>query len=149
MPYPHEVNLKNMKTVNWRSLGYKEPPDDLTEFWEAVESLPDLIGKKDFKSIIKKLYKKDGTPDFADWKDLGTKLKKSKTEKGDQEAFQEWHTAMKIIRERVPQQIHMNRRKKERDDRKSRIKQEKVDRKARREADGYPTVATSAIEGDL
>ena len=137
MPHPHEIKLTDPKgVIHWRSLGYgyREVPDDLTEFWEAVDSLPD-IGGKDYRKIIRKLFNKDGTPDFDSYEKLTLKLEK-KGAKKDEEAFQEWHSTMKVIRVQVAHQIHMNRLKKERDDRKKRIKQDKekrrVDRKEAR-----------------
>ena len=124
MAHPHEVKLTDPKgVIHWRSLGYgyREVPSDLTEFWEAVDTLSDNIGGKDYKKIIKKLFKQNGEPDFDSYEKLTLKLEK-KGDKKDDEAFQEWHTTMKVIRIQVAQQIHMNRLRKDRDERKQEIK---------------------------
>ena len=149
MAHPHEVKLTDPKgVIHWRSLGYgyREVPDDLGEFWEAVESLPAIDGK-DYRKIIKKLFKQNGEPDFDSYEKLTLKLEK-KGDKKDEEAFQEWHTTMKVIRVQVAQQIHMNRLKGARDERKQQIKtrkeQARIERESRRSA--AELVALAAIE---
>lgn len=133
MAHPHETNIKDKRIARWRMIGLDEAPDDLTEFWEAVESLPDVIAGKKYKKIIEKLFKKNGTPTFDSYEKLTNKLEK-RGAKRNQEAFQEWHDTMGVIRRQVSHQMHMNRLRKARDERKQRIKEDKERRKAEREA---------------
>lgn len=119
MTHPHKTKLTDKHILRIHSMEFTESP--LGEFWEAVESLPDNLDGKNYKKIIKKLFNKDGESKFVDYDDLVKVLEKQGEHK-DQEAFQEWHDTMGIIRRKVSHQIHMNRLRKDRDDRKQEIK---------------------------
>lgn len=130
MAHPHKSKIKDH--LRWRFLDYDGPVEDLTEFWKEVEELPDDIDGKDYKKIIKKLFRKNGDPDFDSYEKLTAKLGK-KGKKKDQEAFQEWHTTMRFINKQMTRRIHIRRLKRERDERIERIKEDKEQRRADRE----------------
>lgn len=126
MAHPHQIKLTDKKSLRWNLLAFNSDP--LPEFWETIETLPDVIDGKDYKEIIKILFKRDGMPNFTDYDELATKLGKKLTKKEKQEAFQIWHNAMRIIRVRVSNQIRVNRLKRSRDERKERIRRDKEER---------------------
>jgi len=90
----------------------------LDEFWDAVETLPDDIDGRDYKKIIKAIYKADGEPDFEDLEKLRVKIAR----KTEHETLQIWVDAQRIIRRNLRAKMRTMRKRKEINERKRQIK---------------------------
>lgn len=86
----------------------------MEEFWAVIDTLPDEGNKKKHKENIRKYFKKDGTP----------KVKALSLE--TQEDHQSAHDTEIFISNYVSREIHLNRLRNRKKDRKKFIKEKKL-----------------------
>ena len=136
MAYPYDTTLEDVLPRGMAA----------NEFWIGLEYLPDDVDGKDFKKIIKKIFKKNGQANFDSWEKLTEKLEKHGDNK-DHRAFQEWVDAMNIIKTMNAREYTRVRKEQiltKQAERKEQRNQIKSEREARRSA--AELVALAAIE---
>ena len=84
MSFPHQTDLQKLL-----------PGVPLDKAWEIIENLPDDIRGKDFKTIIKAIFDKDGKTKIKDMQDIKNKLSKTT----DNDALFEWIEATVVLKQ--------------------------------------------------